>query len=521
MSHRINRCLSILLLLILAAYPVNPQSKQVSPSPAYWPTHGWRTTTPEAQGIDSDKLAEAIEQARGGGVNIHSLLIVRNGYLVAEAYFHPYDGKSPHDLASVTKSITTTLVGLAIEQGKIRSVGQPALSFFPGHMIANRDERKERITVEHLLTMSSCLDCKSKGGEPTLWDMHQEKNWAQFMLDLPMVGEPGSNFVYCSGGMHLLSTIISQTTGMTAHDYAKQRLFGALGIRETIWPADPQGTSHGFGNLHLFPRDMAKIGWLFLNQGRWDGKQVVPAEWVATATRRHIKTGNPRDYGYGWWIHPEGSVIPFEASGRGGQQISVVPSKNAVIVFNGGGFAAGEIMKLVIPAFKSDQPLPENPAGVARLKAAIAAAGKAPAPNAMPALPEMAKTISGKTYVLEPNWISLQALSLTFTPSGDATARLTFGASQNLGWTQKHTEARAVGLDGITRVSPGGRLGLPAGVRGAWEDDHTFTLEYDEIANINGYRLTITFSGDGVSIHAKERTGLFDEKFAGKVEPRP
>ena len=128
-------------------------------------------TTPEAQGIDSEQLAQAVDAARGRGPGIHSLLVVRNGALVAEAYFHPYDGRSPHDLASVTKSITTTLAGIAIAQGKIKSEREPMLSFFPGQTVANRDARKESIRLEHLMTMSSGLDCKAQGGEPTLWEM--------------------------------------------------------------------------------------------------------------------------------------------------------------------------------------------------------------------------------------------------------------------------------------------------------------------------------------------------------------
>jgi CubicO group peptidase (beta-lactamase class C family) len=499
------------LLVALFASPVFAQTKAAE----YWPTRGWRTASPESQGVDSEALAQAIDAARKGGVNIHSLLVVRNGYLVAEAYFYPYDGKRPHDLASVTKSITGTLVGQAIVDGKIPSVAQPALSFFAERKVANRDERKERVTVEHLLTMSSCLDCKSKGGEPTLWEMHTQPDWTQFMLDLAMVGEPGSNFVYCSGGMHLLSSLISRATGMNEEAYARRRLFGPLGITDIQWPVDPQKVNHGFGNLHLLPRDMAKLGWLFLNHGKWDGKQVVPAAWVAEATRSHIKTGSARDYGYGWWIPAPGGLVPFEASGRGGQQISVIPAKNAVIVFNGGGFNTAETMKLVTAAFKSDGPLPENAAGAAHLRAAMAAAGKAADAQLVAALPATAKAISGKTFVLGANWMNLKSLSLTFAGGREATARLTFSAAQNMGRDVTRTEVRPVGLDGVLRVSPNGRLGNPAGVRGTWEDDHTFVLEYDEIANTNSYRLRLSFTESGVSVQARERTGLFDEKFEG------
>jgi len=520
----LNRSLLFFALAGLLAFSVRSQTQ-----PAQSPTESWRTATPESQGVDSTILAEAIEMARQRGLSIHSFLLVRNGVMVTEAYFYPYDGKTPHDIASVTKPITTTLVGLAIAQGKIESVKQPMLALFSGRKIANVDERKQRVAVEHLLTMSSGLACKAQAGEPTLWEMLSAPDNSQFMLDLTMVAEPGSNYVYCSGGMHLLSAALLQKTRMNAEAFAHKHLFTPLGIREWIWPRDAQNVSHGFGNLHLLPRDMAKFGWLFLNHGQWDGKQLVPAAWVADATRSHIKTGGAgtSDYGYGWRVPTNGGPIGFEASGRGGQQISVLPSKNAVIVFTGGGFSSSDLMKLAQAAIKSDQPLPENPAGVARLNAAIAAAAKSPVPEPVAALPALAQTISGKIYTLEPNWMGLKSLSLIFRASDEtATAKLQFqpalkqyqwGLSAKVRGAKTATEEHAIGLNGVTRISGNGIMNLPVALKGAWEDERTFVLEYNEIANTNTYRLRLSFDGNRVSVQAKERTGLFDEKFSGQT----
>ncbi len=486
--------------------------------PGYWPTSGWRTASPESQGIDSAMLAEAIESARKSGVNIHSLLVVRNNFIVAEAYFYPYDGKAPHDLASVTKSITGTLVGMAIEQKKIKGVDQKALQFFSKMKIANKDPRKEKITVGNLLTMSSGLNCIAKG-EPTLWEMLNQPDNAKYMLDLAMVSEPGSNFSYCSGGMHLLSAIISNATGMNEEAFAKRFLFEPIGIKQLIWPVDPQNVNHGFGNLHLLPRDMAKLGVLYLNGGRWDGRQIIPADWVNAATTSKIKTGGARDYGYGWWIPAAGGLIPYEASGRGGQQISVMPSKNTVIVFNGGGFNTGDVMKLIQPAIKSDQPLPENPTAAAKLKESITWAAKPnPPPAVFPPLPAIAKAISGRTFTVGSNWIGLKTLTLRFPEAGDPTAKFSFIENWNMNRLEKLSEVRPVGLDGVLRLSPNGRYGLSVGVRGSWADERTFVLEYDEVANLNSYTLRMSFTEKTVSIQAKERTGLFDEKFEGKIE---
>lgn len=519
--------LRIFLVLLLAALPALAQQKT---PPA--PTEDWPAASPESQGVDSTQLAAALEQLRPPRQNIHSLLVVRNGYLIAEAYFSPYDGKQPHDLASVTKSLTATLIGLAVLQGKIKSVQEPMLSFFKGRKFANPDPNpalgKERITIEHLLTMASGLDCAGRG-EPALWGMLSADDNVQYMLDRPVIAEPGSTYGYCSGGMHLLSAIVTQATGMKTADFAQKYLFGPLGIRSANWPQDPQGINHGFGNLHLLPRDVAKLGLLFLNQGKWNGQQIVPAEWLKAATRSHIKTGGPgtSDYGYGWRVPPPGNAVAFEASGRGGQQLSILPSKHTVIVFNGGGFSTGEAMKLLLPALQSDQPLPENPAAVARLQAAIAAAAKAPAPIETAKLPALAHTISGQRYELADNWLGLRALTLTFRKTeGPALAKLEFvpalkqfqfGLSAKVRGLGVLTESRPVGLYGIPLITNDGIMGSSVGLKGSWEDEQTFVLEYDEIASTNGYRLRLSFTESGVNVQAKERTGLFDEKFGGKL----
>jgi CubicO group peptidase (beta-lactamase class C family) len=187
--------------------------------------------------MDSEVLAQAFDYVREYQIPIHSLVIVRNGYVVLDAYFYPFEEGQLHDGASMTKSITSTLIGIAIGEHKLSGVRQPVLPLFPQRNIGNRDPQKGLITVEHLLTMTSGLDCQFDHDEITLKQMMQSKNWVQFMLDLPMAAEPGSKFVYCSGGMHLLSGIISQTTGSDALEFARRALFKPLGIENVIWPS--------------------------------------------------------------------------------------------------------------------------------------------------------------------------------------------------------------------------------------------------------------------------------------------
>ena len=227
--------------------------------------------------------------------------------------------------------------------------------------------------------MTSGLDCHVDHGEITLREMMQSKDWVQFMLDRPMLAEPGSKFEYCSGGMHLLSGIISQTTGSSELEFARRELFQPLGIEDVIWPSDPQGVSTGWGDLHLRPRDMAKIGYLWLHQGRWEGRQIIPAEWVRAATQVHSHPGGENvGYGYGFWVYPQRNPVEYEALGRGGQRITVTPAENRIVVFTGGGFEPGDVGKFIGESIKSNQPLPENPAGLARLAAAVSAAARSP-----------------------------------------------------------------------------------------------------------------------------------------------
>ena len=465
-----------------------------------WPTQGWRRSSPEAQGMDSKVLAEAFDEIRRRQISIHSLTIVRNGYLVLDAYFWPFQDNLLHDTASVTKSVTSTLVGVAIGQHVLSSVTQPVTAVLGAPSIANLDSRKKHLTVEHLLTMTSGLDCHHEQGEITLTQMRGSPDWTGFMLDLPMVSEPGGVYEYCSGGMHLLSGIITKATGLSALDFARRALFAPLGIEEVAWPSDAQGISHGWGDLHLQPRDMAKIGYLWLRGGQWENRQLVPADWMRAAVQVHAHPGSSPGpgYGYGLWIYPDRSPPIFEGLGRGGQRISVVPAKNLVVVFTGGEFEPGDIGQFIGRAIKSDRALPENSAGAARLATAVRAATEPPAARPVTTAPTQAKVISGRTYALDANPFDLRSFSLTF--SGGATAQLRLELADRL------DSPRPVGLDGVPRVSPDGRFGLPVAVSGAWESDSTFVLDYNEVGNIPNRRFRLKFLDEGASVELTERS---------------
>ncbi len=511
--HAVVIILAISLALTLSIADMSrAQTAQPASREKYWPTREWRSTSPESQGMDSETLAKAFDYIRQNRISIHSLLIVRNGNIVLDSYFYPFQQEQMHDIASVTKSVTSTLIGIAVGERKLSGLQQQVLALFPRRPVSNGSERKNRLTVENLLTMTSGLDCRFRPREITLSEMMQSKDWLQFMLNLPMAAEPGSKFEYCSGGMHLLSGIISQVTGASALEFARRELFQPLGIDDTIWPADPDGISYGWGDLHLQPRDMAKIGYLWLNRGRWQDRQIVPAEWLQAATEVHSRADWGADYGYGFWVYPDRTPPIYEGLGRGGQRISVVPAKNLVVVFTGGGFEPGDIGKIIGESLKSDESIPENATAASRLAAAILAAARPPAAQPVPAESRAASSVSGRTYTLESNPLGLQSFSLTFSGGNDAVVRLKFSDGRS--------EERPVSFDAVPRLSLGGRFGLPVALRGMWESDTTFVLEYDEVANINSYRFRLAFAGNNVNIELKEKTGLVETRFRGKTTSR-
>ena len=328
--------------------------------------------------MDSEMLADMLDTIRERDYNIDSASVIRNGYMVVDAYVHPFRPDSKHVIHSCTKSIVSALIGIAIEKGYIDSVKQPVLDFFPERTVANLDANKEAMTLEHVLTMSTGLECKDSYlyGWQGLKQMRQSQDWVQFVLDLPMAEEPGTRFEYCNGASFLLSTIIQETTGMSALAFAEKHLFSSLGISDVEWPSNPQGITIGWGELRMRPHDMAKIGYLYLNKGQWDGKQIVPSAWVKVSTRKHISATLQDGYGYQWWVADHGVYM---ALGYAGQFIFVLPEQDMVVVFTSNleerdFYVPQELLNdFVIPAVKSYAPLPANPEGAASLEACIKA----------------------------------------------------------------------------------------------------------------------------------------------------
>jgi CubicO group peptidase (beta-lactamase class C family) len=280
--------------------------------------------------------------------SISAFIIARAGHLVFERYFGGYGPEDVHLVASVTKSFLSALIGIAIEQGYIEDVEQHVLDFFPEYVPGPRDHFKQNMTVEHLLTMTTGFQWRTgaHNREQSIERLRRSPNWVEFILALPVQERSFGRFQYNSAASHLLSAIITRSSGRCAQDFARDNLFAPLGIvlptadtqhnfsQEVIyrnksggWPQDPQGNSIGGWGLVLKPRDMARFGYLYLNNGQWDGRQILPRRWIEDSLTPYTP-----GYGYLWWLRDLSETFVFSAVGQGGQHIFGIPEKDLVVV---------------------------------------------------------------------------------------------------------------------------------------------------------------------------------------------
>lgn len=306
----------------------------------------WHRSTPEEQQINPKRWDDLVRRIRHENEcpHLHSLLIIKNGYLVLEEYFGGFDAETVNSMQSVTKSFTSAVMGIAIEQGKIRGVDEKVLDFFPGIQgIQNMDDRKTSMKFRDLLTMRSGTDYdEGYSRSPHSQLIRLERGWDRFYLNRPMVSNPGTRFQYDSGGVILMSAMLKNRTGMHVDAFAEKYLFTPLRINKVRWIKNREGHPHTGGGLYLRPLDMAKFGLLYLRNGKWENKQIVPAWWVEESFKKHVTF--PRrsrrrhtSYGYLWWIQepdPAGSGKRdiYSARGHGGQFIFIIPEYNMLVV---------------------------------------------------------------------------------------------------------------------------------------------------------------------------------------------
>lgn len=317
----------------------------------YWPTREWQTEAPATLKMDSEKLSKLETVIKSQYSNINGIVVVRNGYIAYERYFNGYGPDNTHHVASVTKSIISALIGIAIDAGYIKNVDQKVLDFFPEYAANTNDLQKREITIGHLLTMTAPYSFED--WQEPLDKMCMQSDWIKYILN--MLGQKGKVgiFKYSTAGAHLLSTIITRSTGKTASEFANEHLFRHIGMSETLnykmksfgfddlfgknvkgWVSDPNGNSTGGWGLTLTPRDMARFGFLYLNRGIWDNSTIIPEAWIDESTAPHSKTlinNSTVQYGYLWWLREEGEVSAYLALGDGGNVICCIPEKDLVV----------------------------------------------------------------------------------------------------------------------------------------------------------------------------------------------
>ena len=284
--------------------------------------------------MDSASLARLIETV--GTYKQDSLMVIRHGKIVAEAYYAPYVAGISHDLRSVTKSVVGTLTAIQLQKGSLDSVDHPVIDLFSDKEIQNVDDRKKAMTVQSLLDMTSGIEWVERLYTPdeTLMRMYKSPDRTAFVLNQPMVGAPGAKFNYNGGNPYLLSALINRKSGQNAFDFAKKELFEPLGIKSAKWGAvDAQGVTDGEAGLFLSPHDMARIGYLYLRNGMWEGKQIIPSSWVERSKEGKIAATNGFQYANLWWSLPDKGA--YMARGRHSQLILIIPKLDIVAVMTG------------------------------------------------------------------------------------------------------------------------------------------------------------------------------------------
>ncbi|MCO4769633.1 MAG: serine hydrolase [Deltaproteobacteria bacterium] len=539
--------------LLLWAYkpvPTFGPPEHSAAAPDYWPTTGWRSATPEQQGMDSERLLAMLEAYETEAVEnpelyIDSMTVIRDGYVVADIYPNPrFPRGEMHVIHSVTKSVVSALVGIAIEEGFLSGTDALVVEFFPDRTFANLDDRKRALTVADLLSMETGLHSRDSYlyAHEGLFAIQHSDDWLQFALDLPMTAEPGERFDYSNISTFLLAAILERSTGEDPLSFAKTHLFGPLGIDTVQWEWNSEGIPIAWARMWLTPQDMAKLGLLYLQHGRWDGEQVLPEAWVRESLTPHAYPQNvvyllnedmsvndeasdqnwiaqrffrpfADGYGYQWWLDREG---PFTALGTGGQYIAVAPEENIVFVVTSKSrglaqfFPATLFFDHVLKAVRSDAPLPPNASASDEL---ARRSGPPPVPEearTTTTLPATAARVSGVTYALESNPFNTNNLRFVFEP-GASHAELSYTARES--WVVDFR----VGLDGVRRDTQTPISTFSA--VGEWTGPNTFLLTNEIIGYSTFDTWEFSFVEDRVQVTERSISG--DYVYEGQANPAP
>lgn len=459
-------------------------------------------STPEAQGVSSSALLGFIDTAEQKINALHSFMLVRHGHVIAEGWWAPYAAQLPHQMFSLSKSFTSTAVGLAIAEGKF-TIEDPVLKFFPDEAPEKPSANLRAMRVRDLLTMSTGQHNEDIQNFP----YGSEESVVKKFLALPVTHKPGTFFVYNTPASYMLSAIVQKTTGQSVLEYLRPRLFEPLGIENPTWEASKQGVSMGGFGLSIRTEDIARFGQLYLQRGKWQGRQLVPETWTTTATSRWMSNGsNPESdweqgYGFQFW-RCRHSV--FRGDGAHGQFCVVFPELDAVLAITSGTRDLQGVLNVVwaelLPALRAKSAaLPADPAAHAKLQQRLAGlALKTPAPIAAPAL---AQTIAGQRYVFPKNPQGIETISLQ-TAAADPNA--TEVTAKMAGRDYRFVATPGVWLRG--EVTEGAEI-VPVATSGAWTAADTFTLDLVRTHTPFAFRYRLTFAEGKVTLATVPNVG--------------
>jgi CubicO group peptidase (beta-lactamase class C family) len=463
------------------------------------PQNTWKTSSPEEQGMNSLVFANAIRKVNQDGTNIHSLLIIKNNHLVLDASFYPFKNTYVHDLASVTKSITSLLIGIAIDKHFIKSEDEPIVHFFPEYKINN--DTLLHVTIKDLLNMASGFGCSWNNGEKELGEMRATNDWVRYMFSLPFANYPGKQFSYCSGNFYLLAEILQRTTKMNGHDFANEYLFKPLEFGKSFWLTNYKGVNHGWGDLHISIYDLAKIGCLILNDGVWNGKQIISKQWIEKIQPLY-KIQKNESYGYGWWLDSE-NPDEIQAVGRGGQRLFIFKNRNLVIATNGGGgYEDGDLDNLALDAIQSYNKYNNNDSLLQEeIKKAASPDASSETIESFPA------NELNRLFMLDNNEMGLKSIHFRKESTGYYMA---------LHFADGTKDEHPIGMNNQYKISNEGTWGLPMAVKGKWIND-TLHIDYNRLCRIENYKFAISFKEtNSIELKVTEASKRINQTIKGK-----
>ncbi len=457
-------------------------------------------STPEEQGISSAALLAFVGAAEQRIDALHSFMLLRHGQVVAEGWWAPYAAQEPHSLYSLSKSFTSTAVGIAVGEGKL-SVDDPVLKFFPEEAPADPTKNLSAMRVRDLLRMSSGQRAEDLKAFP----FGSKADLVRAFLELPVPDKPGTHFVYNTAATYVLSAIVQKVTGQTVEDYLGPRLFGPLGISPPTWEKSAQGISLGGFGLSIRTEDIARFGQLYLQRGQWQGRQLVPAEWVDAATSRQTANGSDpssdweQGYGYQFWRCRHGF---YRGDGAFGQFCVVMAKFDAVLAITSATKDLPSVLNLawerIVPAF-NDGPLAADPENDQKLVRKLASLSLPTQPG-QPGSP-IASRVAGKRYVFPENAQQIESIELEASAGTEVAIRARVAGSD-----ERVVFGRGSWVKGA--LATGGGDPVPIAACGAWSSDDTYTATVCRYQTPYLTTYDLRFSGDSLILEAEDNVAL-------------